>query len=302
MRIAVTGAGGFLGAHLVRVLLADGVAVRAMIRSGAPAPGLDGLDVERVPCDLRTDASLVEGFSGCEGVIHLAAAYVEGRDREDLLSRVNVEGTRRVLTDATAAGVRRVVHCSTMGTCVVPGSDQPATEADELAPDEPSLSPYNRSKLLGERIALGADGVEVVVVNPTAPVGAWDRKPTVTGARIRDVVLGRWPRLLAGPVNHVAASACAQGMAQAFARGVSGERYLLGGEDVGPESFLNRVASAAGKRPPRRSWIMRARGKGAPAPGAFRVDASKARRALGWDPGDLDAAFAEAANWFSRRT
>lgn len=302
MRIAVTGAGGFLGAHVVRALLDDGVTVRAILRSeGAPAPALDGLPVEKAGADLGVVAELpADLFAGCDGVIHLAAAYAEGAGAEALLQAVNVDGTARVLRAAAVARVPRVVHCSSMGTCVTPGLQRPVTEADTIDPGHPGLSPYNRSKLLGELEALTtSDGPEVVVVNPSAPVGAWDLKPTVTGARIRDVVQGRWPRLVAGPVNHVSASACARGMVQAFRCGRPGERYLLGGEDVGPDAFVARVSQAAGRPAPRRSLVQRLRGKGRPSPGAFMVDATKARRELHWDAGDLDAAFGEAASWFA---
>ena len=165
---------------------------------------------------------------------------------------------------------------------------------------EALLSDYNRSKLLGEREVLRRrSDLEVVVVNPAAPVGAWDSKPTVTGARIRDVVRGIWPRLLAGPVNHVSAAACALGMVQAFRAGRPGERYLLGDRDLGPEEFVAKVAAAAGREPPTRSLMMRLRGQYRPSPGAFPVDAGKARRELDWDPGDLDAAIKEAASWFA---
>ena len=154
------------------------------------------------------------------------------------------------------------------------------------------------TKLEGEELALAEDRIEVVVVNPAAPVGRFDRKPTVTGQRIRDIAEGRWPRLLAGPVNHVSATACVRGMLLAGKRGRPGERYLLGGEDVPPEELLARVAGAAGRSIPRRPFLWRLCGKGRPSAGSLSIDDSKARRELGYDPGNLEAAFRDAVSWF----
>ena len=165
--------------------------------------------------------------------------------------------------------------------------------------DHESTSAYHLTKLEGEDIALEFDGVEVVVVNPSAPVGDLDWKPTVTGRRILDVMNGRWPRQMVGPVNYVCASACVRGMMAAAERGMPRERYLLGGlDELRWDDFLERVAQAAGCAIPKRSLLWRLRGKGLPSPGHLSLDISKARRDLDYDPGDLDQALARAVAWF----
>jgi len=296
MDVAVTGVSGFLGAHLVRVLLEQGHRVRGLARPGRTCPDLEGLELQILSGDLELGDVPDGFFDGAEVVLHLAAIYSERASDEGLMNRVNVLGTRAVLEGAVRHGVPRVLHCSTMGSCAPATHGGSATEADR--PDPELSSPYNRTKLAAEDLALSFEGVEVVVANPAAPVGAYDRKPTVTGRRVRDVVRGQWPRLLAGPVNHVPARACARGLWLAATRGVPGERYLLGGENLDPEAFLERLARAADREVPRRGLWLRFRGKGRPAPGSLAIDDTKARRALGYESGDLDAAFTEAAHWF----
>lgn len=294
MHVAVTGAAGFLGENLVRVLLEKPqYEVVGLVRAGGESANV------AVPCseiDLTTGALPDGVFSGVEMVVHLAGLYSERAADLAAMRATNVSGTRAVLDAAVRDGVRRVVHCSTMGTCAPGKPGAPATEADRIDPG--AASPYHLSKLEGEEVALAEERVEVVVVNPAAPVGRFDRKPTVTGRRILDIAEGRWPRLLAGPINHVSATSCVEGMLQAGEKGRPGERYLLGGEDVAPEALLARVADAAGVLPPRRPLLWRLRGKGKPSPGSLMVDDSKARRELGYDPGSLDAAFRDAVAWF----
>ena len=293
MRAVVTGAGGFLGEHLLRALLEGGHQVTALLRPGGSRPICD------VPCeeaDLAGGAVPAGVFGGADVVFHLAALYSEGEADTASMRAVNVGGTEAVLDAAARADVSRVVHCSTMGTCAPVHGEEAITERGR--PDPSASSPYHRTKLEAEDLALRERRLEVVVVNPAAPVGAFDRRPTVTGARILDILEGRWPRLLQGPVNHVCAAACVRGMVLAAEKGTPGERYLLGGEDLGPDELLRRVARAAGSEVPRRPWLWRLRGKGRPAPGGFPVDDRKARRELGHDAADLDAAFVSAVDWF----
>ncbi|NRA95765.1 MAG: NAD-dependent epimerase/dehydratase family protein [Planctomycetes bacterium] len=294
MRVVVTGAAGFLGENLVRVLLEEpGHTVSGLVRPGGASPAVE------VPCsevDLAAGALPGGVFAGIDLVIHLAGLYSARATDLGAMRLTNVAGTRAVLDAAVRDGVSRVVHCSTMGTCVSIEQAGPATEDDRI--DPAAASPYHVTKLEGEELALAEDRIEVVVVNPAAPVGRFDRKPTVTGQRIRDIAEGRWPRLLAGPVNHVSATACVRGMLLAGKKGRPGERYLLGGEDVPPEELLARVAAAAGRSIPRRPFLWRLRGKGRPSAGSLSIDDSKARRELGYDPGNLEAAFRDAVSWF----
>lgn len=295
MHVAVTGAAGFLGEHLVRLLQGDAEhLVTGIIRPGGarPATGVDCKEAD------LAGSGLPDGtFAGVDLVVHLAALYSERQADLSAMRAVNVGGTRAVLDAAARDGVPRVVHCSTMGTCAPARHGGAATEDDRI--DPAGASPYHVTKLEGEDVALAEGRVEVVVVNPSAPVGPFDRRPTVTGRRIRAIVEGRWPRLMSGPVNYVCAQACVRGMLLAGERGRPGERYLLGGEDVLPGDLVARVAAAAGRPPPRRPLLWRLRGKGRPTPGSLSVDDRKARRELGYAPGNLQAAFEAAARWFA---
>jgi dihydroflavonol-4-reductase len=269
------------------------------VRAGSDRSNLEGLEVALIEGDLA-DGEIPRAFTaGADLVIHLAALYAEGTEQTNPMFAVNVMGTGALLGAACAAGVPRFLHCSTMGTCAPTSDGEPATEADRI--DLARTSAYHLTKVAGEDLASRTEGIDVVIVNPAAPVGAFDLKPTVTGQKVRDVVEGRWPRLLAGPVNHVSARGCAEGIVAAAEHGRPGERYLLGGEELAPEAFIERVAQAASVPPPRRSLWMRLCRKGRWSPGSFRIDDGKARRELGYDPGDLDDAFREAASWFKRQ-
>jgi dihydroflavonol-4-reductase len=228
VRIYVTGATGFVGSHVARELRERGADVRA----------------ERV--DLLDAASLERAVTGCDAVVHVAALYSYEAD-PNLMERVNVEGTRALLAACARAGVRRVVHTSTAGTCgPVPG--RPATEAD-AAPSWELAVPYKRTKLAGERLALEAGAV---VVNPTTPVGDGDRKPTPTGRMVAGVATGRL-RAFVGTtgLNVVDVRAVARGHALALEHGEPGERYLLGGVDLALEELFAAIADLAGRPRPR---------------------------------------------------
>lgn len=228
MRVYVSGATGFVGAHVARELREWGAEVSA----------------ERV--DLLDAAGLERAVAGCDAVVHVAALYSYDADPAEI-ERVNVEGTRTLLDACTRAGVERVVHTSTAGTCgPVPG--RPANEED--APPAWELAvPYKRTKLEAERLALAAGAV---VVNPTTPVGDGDVKPTPTGRMIAGVATGRI-RAFVGTtgLNVVDVRDVARGHVLALERGVPGERYLLGGVDLALEDLFAAVAALAGRPRPR---------------------------------------------------
>ena len=296
MLVAVTGGSGFLGAHVVRRLLARGDRVRVLVRPAGDRRNLAGLPVETVD-GLLGEGPLGPGFPGsADLVIHLAAVLPGMSADEPTLFRVNVEGTRAVLEAARRDRVPRFLHVSTIGTCAPAPGGRPATEADR--PEVTRLSAYARSKLAAEDLALGFRGLEVVAGLPAAPVGAWDRRPTVTGERVRAVLEGRWPDLLPGPVNHVPARGCAEGLLLVAAHGCPGARYLLGGENLAPEEFVARVAGAGAVPPPGRPLLDRLRRWRSRPLAGLAVDDRRAREELGYRPGDLDEAFREAAAWF----
>lgn len=254
MRALVTGAAGFIGAHVVRELLAVGWAVRALDRE---APRSPGGAVEVVAGDVLDERAVTAAVAGCDAVFHLAALYSYARADARTMMLVNVEGTRRVLAAAARApggAARRVVVTSSCATCG-PAAGRPAGEAD--APPEWELRvPYKRSKWLQERVALEAarGGQDVVVVNPTTPVGPGDHRPTPTGKMVADVAAGRIRAFMAGSaLNVVAVEDVARGHLDALARGGAGERYLLGGDNLAMSEVFGIVARAGGRRPPTRA-------------------------------------------------
>jgi dihydroflavonol-4-reductase len=249
VRALVTGAAGFIGAHVAGALAAAGAHVRAFDRQPLVAATAG---VEPVAGDVLDRAAVERAMEGCDAVFHLAAVYSFARADTRAMGAVNVEGTR-LLLDAAARGAvrRRLVHTSSCGTCG-PVAGRPATEDDEPPATELSV-PYKRTKLEGERLALRAarEGLDVVVVNPTTPIGPGDRRPTPTGKMIADVARGRARAYLAGgALNVVAVEDVADGHLRAHERGRSGERYLLGGENLPMRDVFAAVASAAGRRPP----------------------------------------------------
>ncbi len=251
MRALVTGAGGFIGAHVVAALLAGGAQVRAFDRDPGTEERLPG-GAEHVRGDVLDPHALRRAMQGCDAVFHLAAVYSYDREDAALMRLVNVEGTRAVLDAALRGPRRRIVHTSSCATCG-PVAGRAATEQDLPAPPELRV-PYRQTKLQGERLALRAarDGGDVLVVCPTVPVGAGDRRPTPTGKMIVDVASGRARGYLArSALNVVGVGDVAAGHVLAHERGRAGERYLLGGENLTVGEVFRVVAEAAGLPRPR---------------------------------------------------
>jgi dihydroflavonol-4-reductase len=286
MRVYVTGASGFIGGHVVRELWEAGHDVGD--------EWIDLLDRER----------LRRALSGCEAVFHLAALYSYDAPASEH-ERVNVEGTRVVVEVCRELGIGRLVHTSTCGTCgPVPG--RPATEEDE-PPDYELKVPYKRTKLEAERIVLTAarDGLDVVVVNPTTPVGDGDRFPTPTGRMVEGVATGRYRAYLDSGVNVVDVRDVARGHLLALERGRRGERYLLGGVDLTLRELFGAIADLAG-RPRPRVRIPYAAAKALARAGVANAEevvlarvpmyysSDKARLELGYEPGPVEPALARA--------
>ncbi len=245
MRALVTGAAGFIGAHVVAALVQSGADVRAFDR-------VEPIDLpagaEFAQGDLLDREALRRALAGCDAVFHLAALYSYAAADTDAMERVNVEGTRIVIEEA---GSRRIVHTASCATCG-PVAGRAATEADTPAAWELRV-PYKRTKLAGERLALDAAqrGANIVVVNPTTPVGPGDRRPTPTGKMVADVASGRARAYLAGSaLNIVAVEDVARGHLLAFEHGRAGQRYLLGGENMSMREIFAAICAAVGRRPP----------------------------------------------------
>ena len=316
--VLVTGASGFLGWHVARVLLERGYPVRALLRQGSR---IDRLDVERVTGDLRDAASLARAVSGCGLLFHVAADYRLWAKDPGELYRTNVDGTRQLLQAARDAGVDRVVYTSTVGCIGLPhnglGTEETPVSLADMSGD------YKRSKFLAEQTALefARAGLPVVIVNPTAPIGEHDVKPTPTGKIVLDFLNGDMPAFIDTGLNVVDVRDTAEGHWLACERGRPGERYILGSENLTLAQILEKLARITGRKAPRvrlpyavayaagaasTAWA-RLTGRPPRVPlDAVRmarkkmwVSHEKAERELGFHPGPADAALARAVEWMT---
>jgi dihydroflavonol-4-reductase len=245
----VTGASGFVGANLVRALLERDWRVRALVRGDAPS--LDGLAVQRVRGDLFAP-ELAGEMQGCDALFHAAATYsLWHRDRHAVM-RANVDGTRTVLAAARAAGIPRTVHTSSVAAIGARDRGAPADETHQSPPGR-LIGAYKRSKHLAELEVRRAveGGQDVVIVNPTTPVGPWDAKPTPTGEILVRFLTGRMPAYVDTGLNLVDVRDVAAGHILAYERGVTGERYILGSENLTLRALLERLAAITGRPAPR---------------------------------------------------
>jgi dihydroflavonol-4-reductase len=252
MRALVTGATGFVGAAVARALLREGWQVRVLARAGSDRSNVRELPVEVAVGDLTDRTSLDLAAADCEGLFHVAADYRLGAPDPSELYRVNVEGTRNVLTAARRAAVKRIVYTSSVATVGIPADGTPGDEQTPVGLAA-MIGHYKRSKFLAEQVAVEAarEGLSVVIVNPSTPIGPGDVKPTPTGRVILDAAAGRMPAYVDTGLNIVHVDDVAAGHLMAFHRGRPGERYILGGEDMTLREILGEVARIAGRKPPR---------------------------------------------------
>jgi dihydroflavonol-4-reductase len=250
----VTGATGFLGSHVARALADQGADLRLLVRPTSDLRNLDGLHADRVIGDLRDPASIEKALSGCDVVFHVAADYRLWVRDPDEMYRSNVEGTRCLLEAVRKQGVRRVVYTSSVATMGFTSGPRNGNVADEQSPVgiDDMIGHYKRSKFMAEQVALDAakSGVDVVVVNPTTPIGERDIKPTPTGRIVVDFLKRKFPAYVETGLNLVDATECARGHVQALEKGRSGERYILGGENLTLKQILDRLAAITGLKSP----------------------------------------------------
>ena len=257
MTTLVTGATGFIGGNLARALAARDEEVRALVRPSANDVVIRDTDVRRMPGDLLDEDSIRRAVDGCETVYHCAATYAFWSKRPEDIYRTNVTGTRNVLDAARRAGVRRLVFTSSVSTIGLPatGKAEPHQLGSEEMPPDPThlIGHYKQSKYAAEQMALAAnDGdLEVVVVNPCAPVGKWDVKPTPTGRIPLDFARGRVPGYMATGMNLVDVADVAEGHILAMERGRAGERYILGHRNLTLLEVFKILADITGRRAPR---------------------------------------------------
>ncbi|MQF69003.1 NAD-dependent epimerase/dehydratase family protein [SAR202 cluster bacterium AD-804-J14_MRT_500m] len=251
MKILVTGATGFIGGNLVRALNNRGYHVRAMVRPKSDTSALDSMKVERVFGDLTDQPSITRAVTGCDALFHCGALYSFWNPRPQEMYRTNVDGTKMILEEALKAGVNKVVYTSTVSTIGMPEYGLGTEDMEAITQD--MVGHYKRSKLLAEREALDMNqkGLPVVVVNPTAPVGPWDIKPTPTGAIILDFLRKKIPAYINTGMNLVDVEDVALGHILALEKGEAGERYILGNRNMTLKEIFDSLADITGTTSPR---------------------------------------------------
>lgn len=247
MRVFLTGATGFVGSHVARAYSAAGADLRLLTRKTSSLAGLEGLAGEQVVGDLRQPEALRQALRGCDALVHIAADYRLWVRDPDQMYAANVAGTRELLRIAREVGVPRVVYTSSVATM---GFRRDGTIVDEATPVSLAemVGHYKRSKFLAEQeaIAAASSGQHVMVLNPTTPIGANDAKPTPTGRIVVDFLNGNFPAYVETGLNLVDVKEVARIHLVALERGVPGERYILGGENLTLKQILDRLASMTG--------------------------------------------------------
>jgi dihydroflavonol-4-reductase len=322
MKCFVTGATGFLGSHVARQLLAKGADLRLLVRSTSRVDNIADIPAERVVGDLRDLDSLKKGIAGCEFVFHVAADYRLWSHNGQELYDSNVAGTQNILQAARDSGVRRVIYTSSVGTM---GFGNNGRLTDEKSPVTLSnmIGDYKRSKFLAEQLVIeaGRTGQNVVMVNPTTPVGERDIKPTPSGQIVVDFLRRKFPAYVDTGLNLVDIVDCAEGHLMAMEKAQPGERYILGGENLSLKQILDKLGAITGlpspkirlpyavalatgvvdtivvgkmmKREPRVTIDAVRMGRK-----KMFVTSAKAERELGWNPSPVDGALQRAVEWF----
>jgi dihydroflavonol-4-reductase len=318
--VLVTGATGFVGAAVARALKAAGYTVRVTARAGSDLTNLKDLDAETVALDLNDPAGFAPALAGCRYLFHVAADYRLWVPDVAAMRRVNIDGSVALLKAAAAAGVERSVYTSSVAAL---GLTAEGTPADEFTPIKPAhhIGAYKQSKYDAEQAVRALAAMQdIVIVNPSTPVGPGDVKPTPTGQMILDAALGRMPAYVDTGLNIVHVDDVAQGHLLAAQKGARGEAYILGGEDLMLRELLAMIAAQTGRAAPTTqlpigplmplAWVMERiaelTGK-TPlmTPDILRMarkkmffSSARATRELGYAPRPAAAAVADALAWF----
>ncbi len=247
MRIFLTGATGFVGHHVARALAAEGADLRLLVRKSSNLANLEGIPGETEVGDLARTESYAPALRGCDAVVHVAADYRLWIRDPEAMYRANVEGTRELLRLAREAGVPRAVYTSSVATMnfradgIVINEDTPVSLND-------MVGHYKRSKFMAEREAIAAAqaGQQVIILNPTTPIGPYDRKPTPTGRIFVDFLNRRFPAYMDTGLNLVDVSEVARAHVLALTKGRPGSRYILGGENLTLKQILDKMSAITG--------------------------------------------------------
>lgn len=321
MKVLVTGATGFVGGAVARALVNSGIDVRVLARAGADLQNLQRLTVERVEGDLRDQASLRKALIGCRQLYHVAAHYALWAKDPAIFYDVNVTGTKNLLEAAREVGTERIVYCSTIGAIGLPPGGGLGTEETPVSLEQ-MAGHYKRSKYLAEQevLKLAKAGLPVVVVNPSAPVGAGDVKPTPTGQVIVDFMKGRMPAYIETGMNIVDVDDVAAGHLLAMQKGRIGQRYILGNKNLMLREVFEILSRLTGVKAPTiklprlaiiplaylNQWIANLTGQPPriPLEGVkmakykMHYDCSKAIRELGIPHTPPEVALEKAVRWF----
>ena len=322
MKAFVTGATGFVGSHVARVLAEQGADLRLLVRATSDLRNVDGLKADRVVGDLCDPDSLGTALSGCDVVFHVAADYRLWIRDPDQMYRANVEGTRALLDAARRNGIQRFVYTSSVATMGFTKNGHPADEQSPVSLED-MIGHYKRSKFMAERVAIGAgqSGMDVVIVNPTTPVGECDVKPTPTGRIVVDFLKKKFPAYVDTGLNLVDVRECARGHVRALESGRSGERYILGGENLTLKQILDKLATITGLPSPKLrvpyavalaagvvDEVVTGRVMGGEPRATIEavrmsrkkmfVTSAKAERELGWREVPVEKGLRRAVNWF----
>jgi len=324
MKALVTGGTGFIGSHVVRKLLAERIPVRCLVRGASARANLSGLGVDIMVGDLAEPESLKRALQGCDLLFHVAADYRLWAPKPAELERTNVQGTRDLLRAAADARVQKIIYTSSVAAVGRPETNgQLGIGTEEMDPSpEQLVGSYKRSKFYSDKLArdLAREGLPVILVNPSAPIGTHDIKPTPTGKMIVDFLNGKMPAYVDTGMNFIDVEDVAAGHWLAFQKGRVGERYILGHQNLTLKDFLDRLARVSGRAAPRiRIPYAVAYLAGAVSTGLSYLtnrqptipldgvrmahepmyyDASKAVRELGLPQTPIEEAIRKAVDWF----
>lgn len=320
MRAFVTGGTGFVGSHVVRSLLQEGYKVTALVRGSSNLGNLRGLEIDIVKGDLN-DPHIWKQMQGCNYLFHVAAHYSLWQKDRNLLYHDNVEGTRNILVAAQKAGIKRTIYTSSVAAIGVGKSGQIVDETHQ-SPVDKLVGDYKKSKFLAEQVAKEAvkQGQDIVIVNPSSPIGPLDIKPTPTGGIILRFLRRQMPAYVDTGLNFIDVRDVARGHLLALEKGKSGDRYILGNQNLSLKQLLEILSDITGLKAPQISvpaflplsvaWIeekiLAPIGKTPTVPidgvrmaqQPMYYDASKAIRELSLPQSSVKVALKDAVDWF----
>ena len=324
MKALITGATGFLGSAVLRLLVNEGYDVRVLVRENANMRNLEKFNVKVIRGDLQNTDSLKTAVHSCDQVFHVAADYRLWVPDPEQMYKTNIDGTRNLIMAATDAGVEKIVYTSSVATL---GINKDGTPADETTPSSlgDMIGTYKRSKFLAEQAVkdlITKKSCPVTIVNPSTPVGPYDIKPTPTGKIILDTIRNRMPAYVKTGLNIVHVDDVAQGHLLAMEKGKIGERYVLGGDDMTLESIIGYLCNSVNINPPKIklphnfilpiAWIMECNAKFTRNEPLATVDgvrmskkmmyfsSKKAKTKLGYRPRPATEGLKDAVEWFNR--